>query len=172
MVCQTAPSPCAAARWTRGASRDPTPADLESCRTATGGTKISVQVLAWHQGRIGVRGDHCRDKATRPRHAARCGECRGVGLVAQLEAVGEPIALFVPEMLELPVERLQRPPALPASCWLLRERDGALDGLACSCLCLDVLSLRWGSSASILIDAAGLPLTESLASCYAPQPLQ
>ena len=104
---------------------------------------------------------------------------RGTQRVAANAAVSvsslnsKPLAsLFVPEMLELPVERLQRPPALPASCWLLRERDGALDGLACSCLCLDVLSLRWGSSASLLIDAAGLPLTESLASCYAPQPLQ
>ena len=57
---------------------------------------------------------------------------RGTQRVAANAAVSvsslnsKPLAsLFVPEMLELPVERLQRPPALPASCWLLRERDGA-----------------------------------------------
>ena len=32
------------------------------------------------------------------------------------------------QLLELPVERLDGPPVPPASCWLLREGDGALDG--------------------------------------------
>ena len=49
-------------------------------------------------------------------------------------------------LLELPVERLHRPGAPPACCWMLCERDGARDGSACSYSYLDVLSLRCGSA--------------------------
>ena len=37
------------------------------------------------------RSGHSRDKATRPWHAAHCGECHGVGPIVQLAAVGERI---------------------------------------------------------------------------------
>ena len=63
-------------------------------------------------------------------------------------------------------ERLHGPGAPPACCWMLCARDGARNATTCSWLLLDVLSLRCSYSASLWSEPAGLPRTESLASCH------
>jgi hypothetical protein len=75
-------------------------------------------------------------------------------------------------MLELPVERLHGPQALPASWWFLRARDGARDGSSCSCSWRDVLSLRCSSWTYFTSIVVGVPCAAPPPSRSAPQPLQ
>ena len=75
-------------------------------------------------------------------------------------------------MLELPVERLHSPQALPASWWFLRARDGARDGSSCSCSWRDVLSLRCSSWTYFTSIVVGVPCAAPPPSRSAPQPLQ
>ena len=70
------------------------------------------------------------------------------------------------EFQQQPDERLHGPGAPPACCWMLCARDGARNATTCSWLLLDVLSLRCSYSASLWSEPAGLPRTESLASCH------